>query len=678
MVTETFRDAFGADVAAIRLFDAQGRPEFKYSVGFSPTFYEGTQMRPDGLTLRAWQSGLPVIANDPALLHPRVRAEGIQSVIALPLIDDTQNLGVLYLNYRRPHAFSEREVQSLELYANQAALALKRVRLTDQARRHALEQTTIGDIARALNATLNVRQAFPVVAAGLRDLTHCDRVSLTFLDETQTQFHIFALDQPRPGLESGASFSIAETNATVQTRAGQVHLTHDLSTELDLPLEQRLYQAGVRSRVIVPMIVGDRMLGCLNLGSNQIGAFDEAELPVLQQVASALAVAIENARLFESEQTRREELAALYDLSRDLADTVDDVEALLTRVARRAVETVHSTFVRIMLMNGDELTVSAAYPARVLERDLQVGRHECIDMLPVCRRALEQNAPMVLHAASDWIDYHEREVLFLGVAQTLCLIPLRLDGRTRGILMFGEARREEREPFNPEKIRLARSIGDQTASALRRAELFVELQQTYLQTVLALANAVDAKDTYTTNHAQNMADMARLVGHALGLPPRELETLNYAAILHDIGKIGIPDAILQKPSKLDDEEWKVMRRHPEIGERILAPIPRLGEAAKLVRHHHERYNGGGYPDGLAGEAIPLGARILAVVDSYSAIRDRRVYKSAQSDEEAVAELARCAGTQFDSNIVKVFLQQNARQQTQPAAVHAAMSFPLSQ
>ena len=678
LVTETFRDAFGADVASIRLFDAQGRPEFKYSVGFSPTFYEGTQMRPDGLTLRAWKSGRSVIANDPALLHPRVRAEGIQSVIALPLVDDTQNLGVLYLNYRRPHAFSEREVQSLELYANQATLALKRVRLTDQARRHALEQTTISDIARALNAALNVHQAFPLVAAGLRDLTHCDRVSLTLLDENEKQFKVIALDPAGPEPETGSSFGMADTNTTDQVRAGRVHLTHDLSDELSLPAEQMLYRAGLRSRAILPLIVGDRTIGSLNLASSQVGAFVQAQLPVLEQIAAALAVAIENARLFGAEQTRREELTALYDLSRDLADTVDDVDALLTRVARHAVEIVHSTFVRIMLLNESELIVSAAYPARVLELDLEVGRSVPIEALPNCRRAVEHNAPVVLHAASDQVDDYEREILFLGIAQSLCLVPLRMDGRTLGVVIFGEARREEREPFTPEKIRLARSIGDQAASALSRAELFVELQQAYLQTVLALANAVDAKDTYTANHAQNMADLALAMGRAMGFTPRELETLNYAAILHDIGKIGIPDAILKKPSQLNAEEWQVMRRHPEIGERILAPIPRLGEAAKLVRHHHERYGGGGYPDGLAGEAIPLGARILTVVDTYSAIRDRRIYKPAGTHEQAVMELTRCAGIQFDPHIVDIFLQEYGRRQVQAAAVHATMDLPPSQ
>ncbi len=231
------------------------------------------------------------------------------------------------------------------------------------------------------------------------------------------------------------------------------------------------------------------------------------------------------------------------------------------------------------------------------------------------------------------------------------------EDRPLGFLLLGEERSEAREPFTAEKIRLARSIGDQTASALRRAELFDELERAYLETVLSLANAVEAKDSYTGDHVQNVAQMALDIGRELGLSETELEALRFGAILHDIGKIGIPDAILKKPGKLTAEEWKIMREHPAIGERILAPIQHLQEAAKIVRHHHERYDGKGYPDGLCGEAIPLGARILTVVDSYSAIIDRRTYKSAHSHNEAAAELRRCAGSQFDPRIVGLFLQR---------------------
>lgn len=365
----------------------------------------------------------------------------------------------------------------------------------------------------------------------------------------------------------------------------------------------------------------------------------------------------ENKLLYEEEQTRREELAALYDLSRALADA-HDFDTTLDLVTRHAVETVHVTFSRVALVEGNEFVIRAAYPVRILDRSLKVGERETLGSNQVYQRMLEQNSPTVISVDSPDLSDGDRETLFLGMTTTLCLMPLRAGNRALGLLMFGEARGTEREPFSADKIGLARSIGEQAASALYRVELFVQLEESYLETVLALANAVDAKDNYTADHSQRLTRMALAVGREMGMTERDLEGLRYGATLHDIGKIGIPDAVLQKPSGLEPAEWAQMREHPSIGARILAPVPHLAGAAQIVRHHHERYDGGGYPDGLAGEAIPLGARILTVVDSYGAITDKRVYKEARSHAVAVSELRKYAGTQFDPRVVEVFLAIN--------------------
>ena len=365
----------------------------------------------------------------------------------------------------------------------------------------------------------------------------------------------------------------------------------------------------------------------------------------------------ENKLLYEQEQTRRTELAALYDLSRSLADAldVDTIPGLLTR---HAVETVHVTFARVALLEGDEFVIRAAYPIRVLDHDLNVGKRETLGSSRFYPHVLEQDTPRVILADSPDLSDSERSSLFLGMARSLCLMPLRSGKRALGLLMLGETRGSEREPFSPDKIRLARSIGEQAASALYRVELFAKLEGSYLETVLALANAVDAKDNYTAGHAQHLAVVALDIGREMGMNEHELEGLRYGAILHDIGKIGVPDAVLQKPSGLDPDEWAQMREHPSIGARILSPVPHLASAAQIVHHHHERYDGNGYPDGLVGEAIPLGARILTVVDSYNAITDKRVYKEARSHAEAVSELKRHAGTQFDPRVVEVFLARS--------------------
>jgi diguanylate cyclase (GGDEF)-like protein/putative nucleotidyltransferase with HDIG domain len=173
--------------------------------------------------------------------------------------------------------------------------------------------------------------------------------------------------------------------------------------------------------------------------------------------------------------------------------------------------------------------------------------------------------------------------------------------------------------------------------------------------VEALAMALLERDRYTGEHSEAVIEMSGAVARNLGLNAVEVERVKSAALLHDIGKVAIPDGILHKPGPLDDEEWQLMRQHPVIGERILRVLPGLGTVARIVRHEHERWDGGGYPDGLAGEEIPIGSRIIIAADTYHAITSDRPYRAAQSHDAAVDELTRCAGTQFDPTVTAALI-----------------------
>ena len=175
------------------------------------------------------------------------------------------------------------------------------------------------------------------------------------------------------------------------------------------------------------------------------------------------------------------------------------------------------------------------------------------------------------------------------------------------------------------------------------------------EVVVALAQALEERDTYTGEHSESVVDLTGRVAESLGMKPDEVELIRRAALLHDIGKVGIPDEILHKPGPLDDEEWEVMRQHPAIGERILRAIPGQGTLARIVRHEHERWDGKGYPDGLAGEQIPIGARIILACDAYHAMVSDRPYRKAMPHRDAMAELTANAGTQFDPSVVEALI-----------------------
>ena len=187
-------------------------------------------------------------------------------------------------------------------------------------------------------------------------------------------------------------------------------------------------------------------------------------------------------------------------------------------------------------------------------------------------------------------------------------------------------------------------------------KLYMNMQREHLGVIQALASAVEARDPYTEKHSKRMAEYAMATAREMRLSMYDSQVVRYAAILHDIGKIGVSDYILSKPGDLTKEEKKKMQKHSQIGADIVTQIDSFKEASKLVYHHHERYNGQGYPEGLRGEDIPLGARIIAVVDAYDAMTSRRPYRKAYSREEAVAELKKNIGTQFDGKVVEAFLR----------------------
>ena len=205
-------------------------------------------------------------------------------------------------------------------------------------------------------------------------------------------------------------------------------------------------------------------------------------------------------------------------------------------------------------------------------------------------------------------------------------------------------------PLQLARFRLTERSHERLLGDVRRSEHLM-LEQ-YRASLVALAAALEARDGYTGRHGEETVVLAGMVARRLGLDDHEVGEVESAALLHDLGKLGIPDAVLHKVGKLTDEEWTVMRRHPRFGHSTLTGIPLLERASVIALRHHERWDGKGYPDGLAGEDIPLSARLFSVCDTYDAMTSDRPYRRALTHEQAVAEIRRLAGTQFDPRVVE--------------------------
>lgn len=230
--------------------------------------------------------------------------------------------------------------------------------------------------------------------------------------------------------------------------------------------------------------------------------------------------------------------------------------------------------------------------------------------------------------------------------------PVVLRTNLNGVIIVAD---KEGSNFDADDMETLLSVGSHAAVAMRNQRLERELQSAYLSTVSMLADAMEAKDPFTHGHCEQTSRYARLIATRMALSDQQQAVVCYAALLHDIGKIGVSDGVLHKPGTLLPEEMGLMRSHARVGHDLLRAVPALGDVAEVVLHHHEWYDGSGYPDGLLADAIPIESRIVSAVDAYCAMITRRSYKEAYTDAHARNELKRCAGTQFDPEIVRVFL-----------------------
>ena len=434
--------------------------------------------------------------------------------------------------------------------------------------------------------------------------------------------------------------------------------SHDMEV---LPQFQSLWRTerqdlkDLGAELFIPIKVHDALVGIFLVGSKRSEqAYTREDILTLSTVANQTAVAIENARLYTSEQTRLREMDVLYSMARKLV-TTDNLEDVVKIVAQHAVDSVQASYARILTReeNGDYICRafhSLIHPmddSKLGEKEPLVAEHYYNWILQGAQAVVVQSNDPDLHP-------EEKSVLFFNGARSIYLSPLKGVDENIGLLILGDDHNLNQEASPTAKLRLINVISDYAASAIQRAILHERLEETFLETIVALANAVDARDTYTGDHSHRLAELSAQIGKVMDLPKDDVEDLHWASILHDIGKIGVPDEILNKKGTLTKKEWVVMKEHPVIGAQIVSPVKHLARVAPIIQAHHEKYDGTGYPYGLEGEDIPLGSRILAVVDAYTAIRDDRIYSESHTHEEAIAELRRFSGTQFDPDIVDIF------------------------
>jgi len=394
------------------------------------------------------------------------------------------------------------------------------------------------------------------------------------------------------------------------------------------------------SLLAVPVTYGPRVTGVIVISKLGLDQFDADDLRLLEVMAGHASVALENARLYESQRREAETAKALLAFSRDLAEA-SGIAEVAGRVTIGTVGILASPSTSVWLQSADDgaLERLAAFPQD--DRDVRIAAEHLEPWLG-------RRDPYTVDAA----DYAAIASVPEGTEGRFAIAPFMIANRW-GVVAAAIA---SRSPHDDRDLELLGSIALQTRLALQTATSYETLERTFLSTVEALANALEAKDEYTSSHARWITDLALRVGEELGLEPRELKRLELGALFHDIGKIGIPSRILTKPGPLTAEERDVVQSHPVLGDRILAPIEQLGEVRLIVRCAHEHYDGSGYPDRLTGEQIPLESRIVLACDAYHAMTTDRPYRKSLGEAEARRRLVEASGAQFDPQVVDALLR----------------------
>ena len=338
-----------------------------------------------------------------------------------------------------------------------------------------------------------------------------------------------------------------------------------------------------------------------------------------------------------------EELVLLYDVSESLG-SLQNVYQLTDMILKKAVEHSNADNGILFLLDKAKgvLSIKGMHGLDWLDPKRYVIRigHGVVGKVAMSGHPVIEN------------DLKDFEIKKKKPITAILCVPLKVKDEVIGVISVAHGR--SGKIFTSVEQKLLSSLAGQAAVALENARLYQETKEMFLDIIEALAATIDAKDPYTHGHSRRVTQYGMVIAEAIGATPEFVETVKLAGLLHDVGKIGISESILRKGGSLTSEEYRTIMDHTTIGVKILGHIDALKHVVPAIKHHHERYGGGGYPEGLKGEDIPLAARILSIADTFDAMTTDRPYSKGLSHEEALMELSRNLGTHFDPELVKVF------------------------
>jgi diguanylate cyclase (GGDEF)-like protein len=585
-----------------------------------------------------------------------------QIELFLPVVNRGELVAVLAASAKSGgKPYSVEELELMRIVTSRVAASMEKQYLLEQLQKQEKELSLLNRLATVVTSSLELRDIFNGFARELQRVLPLDFAAVALVDDDRIRLHaVFG---------QVVATDLASMSHSLQGTATEWIMKHrsplyqsDIQSATRFWPDSHYVREGIRSLVHCPLVVRDQVIGTLMVASREPQVYAEDQVKLLEQVARQIATPVENATLYSraEQRSRIDELTALFNRRHF-------EERLKEEVSRHSRHDGVFTLLMVDLdsfkayndmyghPSGDALLKLVGqlvgHAIRESDQAFRYGGDEFAVILP---RTTPEDAFMVAERVRMRIA-REMEARQSGVTCSIGLASYPTDGVMSGELVTTA----------DTALYYAKNTGGNRTYV--SAKIFSEEESPVngsgnhrgsgLSAVYALAAAVDAKDHYTYGHSRKVNTYAVVLAEALGLPSDEVSRISTSALLHDIGKIGIPDSILNKKGELDSEEWEAIKTHPRLGANIVGNVHDLAPCVGNILYHHEKWDGTGYPEGLKGKSIPLGARILSIADAFAAMASARPYREALPDEEALERLKQGSGTQFDPELVELFVEE---------------------
>jgi PAS domain S-box-containing protein len=606
----------------------------------------------DALLKIVQETGKALIIDD-CLTDPRFEQWGdiehIRGWMGVPLISRGQVIGFITIDSKKPNAFTQNDAIAAQTFAQQAATSLENVRLYTETKQRLEELETVSRVSSALRAAQDTNEMFPILLQEIESILKTETATI-FLYDSETN-----LLKPRATSKTLISLpkSVYKPDEGIIGHvytSGEAHISLEFNNDPIANTENKSRLGEGWGGIAVPIRTANEIIGVIIVGIQKPRQIEEGYVRLLTTVAEIAGNAIYRSNLFDKNEEQIRRLTTLREIDTAITSSLD-LRITLNIIIEHLITKMGVNAASFLIFNPDSQMLDTLAASGFQNQDMNQASFNIGDGLAT--QALLNRKP--IHVKE--LNTEQNQIANENFSSYYAL-PLFSKGTTRGVL---EMYFKNTFTPNPDWIDFVQTLAGQATIAIDNAQLFENLQRSnqelslaYDTTLEGWGKALELRDKETQGHTQRVTNLTLELAQRVGIPESQLIHIRRGALLHDIGKMGVPDNILRKPTALTEDEMNQMRKHPQYAYELLYPIPYLRSAVDIPYCHHEWWDGSGYPRGLKGEEIPLAARIFAVVDVWDALLSDRPYREAWKRDETCKYILDLSGKQFDPNVVKEF------------------------